>query len=57
MLLQIRRYFTAFVVERRSKKGSGWELFFKIYSMVAMTLLAHEMPLPEGVKPPLAKRG
>jgi 4-carboxymuconolactone decarboxylase len=26
------------------------------YSMVAMTLLAHEMPLPEGVKPPLAKR-
>lgn len=25
------------------------------YSMVAMTLLAHEMPLPEGVKPPLTK--
>jgi len=23
------------------------------YGMVAMTLLAHEMPLPEGVKPPL----
>jgi 4-carboxymuconolactone decarboxylase len=23
------------------------------YSMVAMTLLAHDMPLPEGVKPPL----
>ena len=26
------------------------------YGMVAMTLLAHEMPLPQGVKPPLAKR-
>jgi 4-carboxymuconolactone decarboxylase len=26
------------------------------YGMVAMTLLAHGMPLPEGVKPPLAKR-
>jgi 4-carboxymuconolactone decarboxylase len=26
------------------------------YGMVAMTLLAHEMPLPAGVKPPLAKR-
>jgi 4-carboxymuconolactone decarboxylase len=26
------------------------------YGMVAMTLLAHEMPLPEGVKPPLRKR-
>ena len=26
------------------------------YGMVAMTLLAHEMPLPEGVKPPLTPR-
>ena len=26
------------------------------YGMVAMTLLAHEMPLPEGVKPPLKPR-
>ena len=26
------------------------------YGMVSMTLLAHRMPLPEGVKPPLAKR-
>ena len=26
------------------------------YGMVAMQLLAHEMPLPEGVKPPLAPR-
>ena len=26
------------------------------YGMVAMTLLAHQMPLPAGVKPPLAKR-
>ena len=26
------------------------------YGMVAMTLLAHQMPLPSGVKPPLAKR-
>ena len=26
------------------------------YGMVSMTLLAHEMPLPEGVEPPLAKR-
>ena len=26
------------------------------YGMVAMTLLAHEMPLPEGVKPPLKRR-
>jgi 4-carboxymuconolactone decarboxylase len=26
------------------------------YGMVSMTLLAHEMPLPEGVKPPLKKR-
>ena len=26
------------------------------YSMVAMTLLAHDMPLPEGVKPPLMSR-
>ena len=26
------------------------------YGMVAMTLLAHEMPLPEGVKPPLTQR-
>lgn len=26
------------------------------YGMVAMTILAHQMPLPEGVKPPLAKR-
>ena len=26
------------------------------YGMVAMTLLAHEMPLPEGAKPPLGKR-
>ena len=26
------------------------------YGMVAMTLLAHEMPLPEGVKPPLEPR-
>ena len=26
------------------------------YSMVAMTLLAHDMPLPEGVKPPLKPR-
>ena len=26
------------------------------YSMVAMTLLAHQMPLPEGAKPVLAKR-
>ena len=26
------------------------------YGMVAMTLLAHGMPLPEGVQPPLAKR-
>lgn len=25
------------------------------YGMVAMTLLAREMPLPEGVKPPLTK--
>jgi 4-carboxymuconolactone decarboxylase len=27
------------------------------YGMVAMQLLAHEMPLPEGVKPPLERRG
>jgi 4-carboxymuconolactone decarboxylase len=27
------------------------------YGMVAMTLLAHQMPLPAGVNPPLAKRG
>ena len=27
------------------------------YGMVAMTLLAHQMPLPTGVKPPLAKHG
>ena len=26
------------------------------YGMVAMTLLAHEMPLPDGVKPPLTPR-
>ena len=26
------------------------------YGMVAMTVLAHEMPLPDGAKPPLAKR-
>ena len=26
------------------------------YGMVAMTLLAHEMPLPEGARPPLSKR-
>jgi 4-carboxymuconolactone decarboxylase len=26
------------------------------YSMVAMTIIAHEMPLPEGVRPPLTKR-
>jgi len=26
------------------------------YSMVALTLLAHQMPLPEGVMPPLARR-
>lgn len=26
------------------------------YGMVAMTLLAHEMPLPAGVEPPLARR-
>lgn len=26
------------------------------YSMVSMTLLAHRMPLPAGVKPPLARR-
>ena len=26
------------------------------YGMVAMTLLAHEMPLPEGVEPPLTPR-
>ena len=26
------------------------------YGVVAMTLLAHEMPLPEGVKPPLKAR-
>jgi 4-carboxymuconolactone decarboxylase len=26
------------------------------YSMVALTLNAHELPLPEGVKPPLPKR-
>jgi 4-carboxymuconolactone decarboxylase len=26
------------------------------YGMVAMTLLAHDMPLPEGVKPPLTPR-
>jgi 4-carboxymuconolactone decarboxylase len=26
------------------------------YGMVAMTVLAHEMPLPEGKTPPLAKR-
>ncbi len=26
------------------------------YGMVAMTVLAHEMPLPAGVKPPLARR-
>jgi hypothetical protein len=26
------------------------------YGMVAMTLLAHEMPLPEGAKPPLTPR-
>jgi len=26
------------------------------YTMVAMTLTAHQMPLPEGVEPPLAKR-
>lgn len=26
------------------------------YGMVAMTLVAHEMPLPEGVKPPLARQ-
>ena len=26
------------------------------YSMVAMTLLAHQMPLPDGAKPVLAKR-
>ena len=26
------------------------------YGMVAMTLLAHEMPLPEGVRPPLSKK-
>lgn len=25
------------------------------YAMVAMTLIAHEMPLPEGAKPPLVK--
>lgn len=26
------------------------------YGMVAMTLIAHQMPLPEGAKPPLTKR-
>jgi 4-carboxymuconolactone decarboxylase len=26
------------------------------YGMVAMTVLAHEMPLPDGAKPPLSKR-
>lgn len=26
------------------------------YSMVAMSLIAHEMPLPEGAKPPLTKK-
>ncbi len=26
------------------------------YTMVAMTLIAHEMPLPQGAAPPLAKR-
>ncbi len=26
------------------------------YAMVAMTLIAHEMPLPEGAQPPLVKR-
>jgi len=26
------------------------------YAMVAMSMIAHEMPLPEGAKPPLVKR-
>jgi len=26
------------------------------YGMVAMTVIAHQMPLPEGAEPPLTKR-
>jgi 4-carboxymuconolactone decarboxylase len=31
-------------------------LLIGYYGMVSMTLLAHRMPLPDGVEPPLAKR-
>ena len=31
-------------------------LLIGYYGMVSMTLLAHRMPLPKNVEPPLAKR-